>query len=153
MAENQLFWDVRSDEDHELMARFLAPLIVASRDRNFIDKKAARAQTYAWRLTLADVPKSIVEQAITNIVARGVTWMPKPGDVKQECAKVIEQKRKALRDHYLSACTHSSQWEDTDKGVQRCACWQGLQTALANVEQPIALPASREDSAELERVP
>lgn len=150
MTTPQPFWDVRSDADHQLMAHLLAPLIVASRDRNFIDQKAAKAQTYAWRLTLADVPKPIVGQAIDNLVARGVTWMPKPGDVKAECARVVEQKRKILRDHFLAGCTHSSQWIDGDHGMERCPCWQGLQTALEQVERPIELPPSREELSEVD---
>jgi hypothetical protein len=149
MSNETVFWDVRSDDDHALMARFLAPLIVASQNRNFIDKQAAKAQTYAWRLTLADVPKPIVEQAIANLVARGVTWMPKPGDVKKECAEVVNQKRKLVRQHFLESCTHSSQWIEGERGLERCPCWLGMQKALEQVDRPIELPPSREDFAEV----
>lgn len=146
----EVFWDVRDEADHELMAQLLAPLIVASRDRSFIDRRAAKAQTYAWRLTLAEVPKPIVAAAIDRLVARGVTWMPKPGDVKKECAAVVEEKRKQLRTQILTDCTHSSQWVDGDRGLERCPCWKRLQAALAEVERPIALPPSREERQEVD---
>ena len=55
-----------------------------SQNRNFIGKEAAKAQT-SLRLSLADVPRPILEEAIDWLVTRGITWMPKPGDVKAEC--------------------------------------------------------------------
>lgn len=146
----EVFWNVRSEDDHQAMAELLAPLIVASRDRSFIDRQAARAQTYAWRLTLAEVPRPIVKAAITRLVARGVTWMPKPGDVKKECAAVVEETRKQLRARILADCTHSSQWVDGDRGLERCPCWKRLQTALASVDRPIELPPSREERQEVD---
>lgn len=142
------YWDVRSEADHKAMAALLAPLIVASRDRNFISVEAAKAQTYAWRLSLAEVPRPIVAEAIAAIVARGVTWMPKPGEVKAECAAIVERTRKAVRQHFLESCRHSSQWIDSPKGLERCPCWKGMQKALEQVERPIELPASREELAE-----
>jgi len=148
------FWDPRSDADHLEMASLLAPLIVASRDRNFIDKGAAKAQTYAWRLSMADVPRPILEEAIANMVRRGVTWMPRPGDVKAECAKVMAAKRQAAIALHLDSCEHPRQFEEfTDRnGVVRnrkCSCWKRAQHAADLIGQAI-LPPSREETRELE---
>lgn len=143
------FWDPRSDDDHKAMAQLLAPLIVASRDRNFIDQKAAKAQTYAWRISLADVPRPIVEEAIANLVRAGINWMPKPGEVKAECAKVMATKRKLAAALHLESCDHSSHFIENEKGqLERCPCWKRAQQAMEDVGQAIQLPA-REDTAEL----
>ena len=144
------FWDPRSQADHEAMRDILAPLIVASRDKNFIGQDAAKAQTYAWRLSLADVPRPILKEAITRIVHRGITWMPKPGEVKDECAKVMAAKRQAAFQLLIEDCDHSSHFEEVDGRLQRCACWKRAKAAADAVGQAIALPPSREDAAEPE---
>ncbi len=143
------FWDPRSDADHVAMARLLAPLIVASRDRNFIDKASATAQTYTWRISLADVPRPILETAIENLIRRGVAWMPRPGEVKAECAKVVAAQRTAAAKVHLEDCEHSSHFIEIAGRVQRCPCWTRAQLAMAQVGQPIALEPSREDRQEL----
>jgi hypothetical protein len=140
------FWDPRSDADHRAMAQLLAPLVVASQNRNFISPEAAKAQTYTWRLTLADVPPAILEEAIGRIVLRGITWMPKPGEVKDECAKVLAEKRKAAMVLHLGHCDHSSHYEEfTDRNgvtrTRRCACWRRALTAADQVGLPIQAPA------------
>lgn len=142
------FWDPRADADHDAMKRLMAPLIVASRDRNFIDKAAARAQTYAWRVSLADVPPAIVEEAITNLVRRGVDFMPRPGEVKAECKKVLDAKRAAAAKVHLEDCDHPSRFIEIDGKMRRCPCWTRAQTAMDLVGQPIAWPPSREDAQE-----
>ena len=144
------FWDPRSEDDHFAMADLLAPLIVASKDRNFIGKEAAKAQTYAWRLSLADVPRRIFEEAITNLILAGIDWMPRPGEVKKECAKVMAAKRKAAARLHLADCDHSSHFiEEPDRfGVlwaTRCPCWQRAQVAMDLIGQAIALPDGREE--------
>jgi hypothetical protein len=150
MSDTAKFWDVRSDEDHVAMATLLAPLIVASQNRNFIGKESARAQTYAWRLSLADVPRPILEEAIDRLVNRGITWMPKPGDVKEECAKVMAEKRKAAAALFLDGCEHSSHFIEIDGKNERCDCWKRALAAAEAVGQQIALPLmSREDQQEL----
>ncbi len=151
MSEAAKFWDVRSEDDHQLMAALLAPMIVASRDKNFIDPKAARAQTYAWRLALVNVPKGVVKEAIDRLVARGINWMPRPGEVKQECAKLGEQRRALVRQSALAGCTHPSQWEDTEHGLQRCGCWTVMRKQLESIDQPLELPPAREDALEMQQ--
>jgi len=148
------FWDHRSDDDHKAMAKLLAPLVVASQNRNFIDPQAAKAQTYTWRISLADVPRLILEEAITRIVTRGITWMPKPGEVKDECAKVLAEKRKAAMVLHLDGCEHSSHFEEfTDRNgvtrTRRCGCWQRAITAADRVGLPLS-PAHREEPKEIE---
>lgn len=150
MSDAPKFWSAQSDEDHQAMATFLAPLIVASQNRNFIDKQAAKAQTYAWRISLADVPRPILKEAIERIVNRGITWMPKPGEVKEECAKVMAAKRKAAAALHLNNCEHSSHFIEGLTGrMERCPCWKRAQRAMESVGQAIALPDSREDQMEI----
>lgn len=159
MSPQGAFWDARSDSDHLEMATLLAPLILASQNRNFMDKQAAKAQTYTWRLSLADVPKPIVAEAIAGLVAKGVTWMPKPGEVKAECAKVQERKRQQA---YLAAIPEEcptcgrekafegARWKEvTINGVARlapCDCRQLALQAAERAGQAIALPPAPGDS-------
>lgn len=65
--------------------------------------------------------------------------MPTPIDVRGACLKVLEQKRRLVREHYLANCEHASQWEHVDGKEQRCACWHAYQRAL----EPYVEPASR----------
>jgi len=138
------FWDHRSDADHKAIAALLAPLVVASRDRNFVTTEAAKAQTYTWRISMADVPRPVLEEAITRLLVRGVTWMPKPGEVKAECATVMAEKRKAAMASHLAGCSHPRHFEEfvDPQGIirnRKCACWLRALDAADLVGPPIAL--------------
>lgn len=140
------FWNPQSEQDRAAMRDLLVPLIIASRSRDFVDRSMARAQLHAWCLSMRDVPRAIVAEAFDRIVAGGVTWMPKPGEVKKICAAIILEKRAQARRGALEKCQHPNHWiEITAHGVtrmKRCACWErGEKLALA-VAQPLALPES-----------
>lgn len=143
-------WDRMNADHRERFGVLLAPLIAASRTKDYETKEKATVQLHTWMISMSDVPEVILTEAIANLVNAGVTFMPKPGEVKAACAAVVAKKRKAVREHFLSACTHDSHWIDGPNGsVSRCPCWVGLQKALEQVEKPIALPPSREDAMEL----
>ena len=138
------FWRRDSEDDRKKFALILAPLVGASRTKSF-----TRHEGTAYILSMQDVPPEILAAAVESLVQAGVTWMPKPGDLKAECAKVMAAKRKAVAAIHLEGCDHSSHWIESDAGLERCPCWKRAQDAMAAVGQAIVLPASREDAMEL----
>lgn len=145
MAEQQIFWNRDNEDDRKKFALILAPLVGASRTKSF-----TRHEGTAYILSLQDVSPEILTAAVESMVKQGVTWMPKPGDLKAECAKVMAAKRKAVAAIHLESCEHSSHFIENEQGRQeRCPCWTRAQQAMAAVGQAIALPASREDQMEL----
>ena len=144
MAEPQIFWNRDSEEDRKKFALVLAPLVGASRTKSF-----TRHEGTAYIMSMQDVPPAILEAAVASLVNAGVTWMPKPGDLKAECAKVMATKRKAAAALHLGNCEHSSHFIDGRNGLERCPCWKRAQRAMAEVGQAIALPPSREEALEL----
>lgn len=138
------FWNRDSEPDRKKFALILAPLVGASRTKSF-----TRHEGTAYILSMQDVSPEILTAAVESLVRQGVTWMPKPGDLKAECAKVMADKRKAAAAKHLEDCDHSSHWIEIDGRLQRCPCWKRAQQAMADVGQAIALPPSREDSMEL----
>lgn len=142
------YWDRHSESDRAVMKSFLMPLVAATKPRDFIDQASARVQVTAFLQALEDVPKPIVEAGVTNLVRNGLTWMPKPGEVKSECAKVLEQRRRAAMTHALEHCHHDKHWIEVERDgvsrITRCPCWQTGLEAQAKLGQPIALPAALE---------
>lgn len=150
MAEPTLHWDRMNRDHRERFALLLAPLIAASRTKDYETTEKATVQLHTWMLSLRDVPESVLSEAIANVVNTGVTWMPKPGELKAECAKVMAAKRKAAAQMHLESCDHSSHFIENERGLlERCPCWKRAQDAMASVGQTIALPPSREDQMEL----
>lgn len=149
MADQIIHWDRLNPEHRERFGILLAPLIAASRTKDYETKEKATVQLHTWMLSMRDVPAPILEEAIANLVTAGVTWMPKPGDLKAECAKVMAAKRKLAAALHLESCDHSSHFIENEQGqLERCPCWKRAQQAMEDVGQAIALPA-REDAAEL----
>lgn len=138
---DQIFWNRDSEQDRMTFARALAPLVAASRTKTF-----TRGEATAYMLSLQDVPPGILEGAIVALLASGVTWMPKPGELKAECAKVMAAKRKVAAALHLESCDHDSHFIEINGRNQRCPCWERAQQAMLDVGQAIALPASREDA-------
>jgi len=141
---DQVFWNRDNEADRKRFALILAPLVGASRTKSF-----TRHEGTAYILSMQDVPPAILEEAVASLVRQGVTWMPKPGDLKKECASVMAAKRKAAAALHLESCEHSSHFIDVDGRMERCPCWKRAQQAMVEVGQAIALPPSREDAAEL----
>lgn len=143
MADH-VFWNRDREEDRVAFARVIAPLVAASRTKTF-----TRPEATAYMLSMQDVPPSILADAVSALLQRGVDWMPKPGDLKTECAKVMAAKRKAAAAVHLQGCDHSSHFIEVDGRMQRCPCWKRAQQAMSDVGQAITLPPSREDQLEL----
>ncbi len=136
----------------EHRARFavlLAPLIAASRTKDYETTEKATVQLHTWMISMSDVPESILSEAIAKMVNVGVMFMPRPGELKAACAKVMAVKRKAAAAIHLEGCEHSSHFIEGKNGMQRCPCWKRAQQAMADVGQAIALPPSREDAMEI----
>lgn len=122
MAEK--YWDRHHASDRIQFAKFLDPLVIASRTKNFTTAEAS-----VYLLTLQDVPHEILAHAVTRLIQAGITWMPKPGDIKQACCDVVDDRRKqaALQAKALTDdCPdcHGSGWRDTEgpNAVEKCTC-------------------------------
>lgn len=142
----QAFWDRHNRADIDRMKGLLAPLVAASRSRDFADPASARAQVLAFLQGLEDVPPALVEAAVGTIIRRGVTWMPKPGEVKAVCAELRQQARTEAFALALAGCDHPHQFvERVDEAgvtrVARCDCWTRATQAQSQVGDPIARPA------------
>ena len=100
------------------------PLITASRTKDFEGADRARVQLHTWMLSLQDVPEAVLTEAVARLVRRGVTWMPKPGELKAVCADVLTERRTAVAKRHLEDCPHSGHWtEDAHGRMVRCPCW------------------------------
>ena len=154
---DQVFWNRDSEQDRMTFARALAPLVAASRTKTF-----TRAEATAYMLSLQDVPPTILNDAVAALLSRGVDWMPKPGDLKKECAAVMTHRRKEAYNATLPAECSTCGREKTYKGARwkevsingvdrlvRCDCQTVALQAADRVGQAIALPPSREDQTEI----
>ena len=148
------FW-TRSVSDRAAMAALLQPLVAATRPREFVGAENASAQVLAFVQGLEDCPHDIVAAAIGRLVTRGLTWMPKPGEVKAECAKVVAERRaEAWRTSLAEDCADcgGQRWRPVFvngvERLQRCDCWTAAQKATNRIGQAITLPPSREDASE-----
>lgn len=146
MADAPTFWNRDNEEDRTKFAQLLAPLVGASRTKSF-----TRHEGTAYLLSMMDVPPAILEEAVVAMVRRGVTWMPKPGDLKAECVKVLDAKRAAARIEFMKTCPHiSGGWREVVvNGVPRmarCECWNAGKEAADRIGAALELPpAPHED--------
>lgn len=161
MAEK--FWDRHNEQDRATFAQFLHPLVIASRTKTF-----TKAEASVYLLTLQDVPREIVALGVSRLIERGITWMPKPGDIKAACCDIVDERRaeavrkaKSLYGH-CDACEagglpadhcpecHGNGWLDSESGVVRCPHLARELALIAEAGNPLsrpALPASTEVEA------
>ena len=158
MAETRIVvWDRQSEQARRTFAAILSPLIVASRTKEFIDPASAKTQLHAWMLSMAEVPESVLIEAVALMLERGVTWMPKAGELKQVCAEVVDRRRAVAKAVILERdCPdcHNTRWREVvdQEGVTRvarCECWQQAMAAADMVGKPLqlALTAASEEPA------
>lgn len=153
---DQVFWRRDNEDDRKKFALILAPLVGASRTKSFTKHEGT-----AYILSMQDVSPAILEDAVGALVKRGITWMPKPGDLKAECAKVMHAKRLQAHDASLPdecpTCGREkdykgARWKEiTINGVERlvmCDCKRIALKAADRVGQALELPPSREDDRE-----
>lgn len=145
---DQIFWRRDNEQDRKKFAMLLAPLVGASRTKSF-----TRHEGTAYMLSMQDVPPAILEAAVVQLVQAGVTWMPKPGELKAECAKVMAVKRKAAAALHLEGCDHSSHFIEVDGKNKRCPCWIRAQQAMEAVGQAISLPPAPDSTPSTEYQP
>lgn len=121
---NPTYWDRHVDDDRVQFARYLHPLVVASRTKHF-----TKAEASVYMLSLQDVPRDVLALGVTRLIERGITWMPKPGDIKAACCDVVDERRhaaarlaRALQDD-CPECRGTG-WADIEgpNAVERCTC-------------------------------
>lgn len=94
---------------------------------------------------LEDVPRALVASAVGAIVRRGVTWMPKPGELKAECARIRRDERSAAARRHLADCPHSGHFVEVvaADGVERAErrpCWKRAQAEMDAIGAPVSAP-------------
>lgn len=150
MADTPKSWDRTSRADQAAMRDLLLPLVAASRSRDFTDTGSAKVQVLAFLQALEDVPRALVAEAVAARVQAGVTWMPKPGELKADCARLRSEARATAAKRILIDCPHTGHWaEDADGRVDRCACWQRAQAAMAAIGAPVQAPLLLEGNVEV----
>jgi hypothetical protein len=139
----QQHWDRHNDKDRLEFARFLHPLVIASRVKNFT---AAEASVYM--LTMQDVPRDLLALGVTRLIEQGITWMPKPGDVKMACCDVADERRraasrqaKALQEDCPDC--RGTGWMDAEgpNAVDRCNCIKRSLELVAAAGEALERPA------------
>lgn len=150
------FWDRHLDTDRVEFARYLAPLVTAARDRKF-----SKAEASIYLLTLQDVPRDILALGVSKLLEQGITWMPKPGDIKHVCCDIVDERRAEAHRHaqallHCDACQadhcpdcHGSHWQDAEgpNAVIECPCKARVLELMRVAGQALprpALPASSE---------
>ena len=150
MAEKH--WDRHKVEDRLRFAAALGPLVVASRTKTFSPSEAL-----VYMQTMSDVPQTILEEGVTRLLEQGVTWMPKPGDIKSACCAIVDERRSAAA-RQAKALTEDcpecrgTGWADLEgpNAVVKCNCRKRalelVQAAGEALPRP-ALPPSSEEVA------
>lgn len=140
-TETPKSWDRTSRVDQAAMRDLLVPLVAASRSRDFADTATAKVQVLAYMQALEDVPRELVAQAVAARVRAGVTWMPKPGELKADCARLRAEARSEAWQRVMASCAHPRQWvENAERRMERCPCWHRGQAAMAAIGAPVQAP-------------
>jgi hypothetical protein len=145
------FWDRQKQADRAEFARFMAPLVTASRTREF-----TTAEAIVYMMTLGDVPRDVLALGVTQLLEQGVTWMPKPGDIKNACASIVDERR-ATAARQAMALTENcpdcrgTGWADAEgpNAVVRCNCAKRAVELVqaAGAALPRLLPPSGDEAA------
>jgi hypothetical protein len=144
-------WNRHDSDERVAFAQLLRPLVIASRVKDFT---AAEASVYM--LTMEDVPREVVIDAVTRLLREGVTWMPKPGDLKHACCAVVDARRlsaarqaKALQEDCPDC--RGSGWADAEgpNAVVRCNCIKRALELVAEAGEALARPALPPSSEEV----
>lgn len=151
-------WDHRSEEHRHVFLALLAPLILASRTRDFHDSARANDQAIAWILALPEIPYPVLEAGRDRLLRRVLPFMPRPGDLRQACAEVVDEQRARIGQEVAAAKAQCelrrdgrcvSDFVEIDGKMQRCDCHvrglQRLQQVAAPVER-LALPAAESEA-------
>lgn len=142
------FWDRFNESDRLEFAKFLQPLVIASRTKTF-----TKAEASVYLLTLRDVPREILALGVTRLIEQGVTWMPKPGDIKRACCDVVDERR-ALAARQAQALKqdcpdcHGSGFRDVEgpNQVLPCSCHRRALELVNAAGQALPRPALPEST-------
>lgn len=143
------YWNRHNNNDRRAFAELLKPLVIASRLKTSAKLEFTASETSTYMLTLDDVPHQILIDAISKLLRDGITWMPRPGDIKAACADVVDAARRLAQERakeFQQNCTVCAKdgWERLSvKGqwtVRRCECWRRGIALLDAAGTPIARP-------------
>lgn len=142
-------WDYRNQAHRDAFGELLAPLIVASRSRDFVDPGRAKEQLIAWVMSLKDIPLPLLEAGVERLMAGGVSWMPRPGDLREACCDIRDELRKRaalVAQQWQQDCgdcggTGLRPVDDAGKTVTRCNCVKRGLERIAEAGEPLKRPA------------
>lgn len=153
MAE--ALWNARNKAHVQHFASYLKPFMrAAGSPRLFDDAEVALETVQAWILTMRDVPADVLEEARERTLAEGITWMPRPGDVKRHCVAIVGERRRAYLQRaaaLIAECEHchgSTYTTVTIDGVDhaaRCGCHTAALEIEAQAPKALPPPRLRED--------
>ena len=156
-------WNFRNEDHRDRLGRLISPLIVASQTRAFATPETAKNQLIAWCMSLKEVPPALIELAVERLMHRGVTWMPRPGDVLEVCAEIRQEQRseaarlaKTLTEAFCEVCQAEHCLDCHGTGLReapghnhlaKCPCKRRALEVIEAAGQPIALPPAPEEVA------
>jgi hypothetical protein len=150
-------WSARDAQHQAYFAALLKPAVRASATTLFDDETVGREVVQAWIMQLHDVPRDVLEAGFARVFGQGITWMPKPGEVRAACAAVIDDRRRAVAAQarqLMEACEvctvdHRGWREVTAPDgiarMQRCECHKAAMLLTEAQPARLALPPARED--------
>lgn len=151
-------WNARNGEHQAYFAALLKPAVRASATTLFDDDTVGREVVQAWIMQLHDVPRDILEEGFARVFGLGITWMPKPGEVRAACAAVVDDRRRAVAAQaraLMEQCDicspHNRGWVEVGgpgghTHVQRCDCYKAAMALGDSQPARLALPPAREEA-------
>lgn len=141
-------WNHHNREHRAALGQIIAPLIVASRSRDFVDAARADDQLIAWVMSLKDISAPLLKAGVERLMARGVTWMPRPGDLREACCDIVDEQRAIVAKRALALqaecphCRDSRGLRENEHGLMvRCDCAIAAAALMTQASAPLARPA------------
>lgn len=159
MSKPPSVWSARNREHQAYFARLLKPAVRASATTLFDDDQVGQEVVQAWIMQLHDVPQDLLEEGFAVVFGQGITWMPKPGEVRKACADIIAARRRQLAERARAlmeaceVCTPDQRGfrEVVDAAgvtrLARCVCHTAALALQAEGPAALALPPGRDDQA------
>jgi len=150
-------WSPRNAQHVAYFSALLKPAVRASATTLFDDAQVGLEVVQAWVMQLHDVPQDVLEEGFAAVFSAGITWMPKPGEVRKACAEVITARRRVLADRARALQEECEEcapdmrgWREVvgDDGVvrmARCMCHKAALALTETAPAALALPPARED--------
>ena len=143
-------WDFRNEAHLATFTQLLAPLVIASRSRDFLTPEGARSQLAVWIMALDDVPEDVLGEGVKRLM-RVVDYMPRPGQLRSVCCDITDERRRQaakrarlLRDN-CELCEGIGWRFDTDtEGVEvarPCVCQERAVAMMRDLPPALERPA------------